>query len=270
MKRQKRKYSQYRGRRTDGKGFLLPILAVSILALAAVCWFMVPGMKFSAELLICIAAACFLAAALNHWAGNSSTGMIVRRIFFICLTVFAILFAAAESVVIYMGHGSSAAQPADAVIVLGAGVKGEKPSPILESRIDAAADYLKAHPQILAVLSGGKGLGETISEAQAMKSGLMERGISADRLYLEEKSTTTAENFQYSKKLLKSKGIDPEKQTVAVVTSDFHICRACFLAKKSGIQIVGISAKTPHWWLSANYYIREVFALGDTMLLQLI
>lgn len=268
MKRQKRKYSQYRGRRTVGKGFVLPLAAVLILGLAAVCWFLIPGMKFSAELLACIAAAVFLATALNHWAQKNAAGAAVRRVFWICLAVFAVVFAAVEGIVIHAGRGSSAVQPPDAVIVLGAGVNGEKPSPILKSRIDAAADYLRANPTVPAVLSGGKGSGENISEAQAMENALTARGISSDRLYLEERSTTTAENFQYSEKLLKDRGISPAEKKVAVITSDFHLCRAEYLAKKTGMQTEGVAAKTPHWWLSMNYYAREVFALGDTVLLQ--
>lgn len=270
MKRQKRKYSQYRGRRTVGKEFVLPLLAVLILALAAVCWFVVPGMKFSAELLACVAAACVVAALLNHWAQGSSAGVAVRRVFWICLAVCAVAFAAVEGIVIHAGQGNSGAQSPDAVLVLGAGVNGEKPSPILESRIDAAASYLKANPAVSAVLSGGKGSGENISEAQAMEDALTTRGISSDRLYLEEKSTTTAENFRYSKKLLKDKGIDPKEKLVAVVTSDFHICRAELVAKQNGMQAEGVAAKTPHWWLSMNYYAREAFALGDAVLRQAI
>ena len=272
MKRQKRNNSRYRGRRTGAgtKGLVLPVLAILILALAAVCRFVVPGMKFSAELLACAAAACLLTAALNHWAENSPAGAAVRRIFLVCLAAFAILFAAAESVIVYMGRAVPAAQSADAVIVLGAGVNGETPSPVLQSRIDAAASYLKAHPQTTAVLSGGKSGGESVSEAQAMRSGLTERGISANRLYLEKKSENTSENIRYSQKLLKENGVNTKKQSVAVVTSDFHICRARFLAKEDGMRAVGVPAKTPHGWLSAKEYAREVFALGDAALLKLV
>ena len=272
MKRQRRNNSRYRGRRTGlgVKSLALPVLAILFLTLAAVCRFVVPGMRFSAELLACAGAACLLAATLNHWAENSSAGAAVRRVFLVCLAAFAILFAAAESVIVYMGRAASAAQPADAVIVLGAGVNGGTPSPVLQSRIDAAASYLKAHPRTTAVLSGGKGSGESVSEAQAMQNGLTERGISANRLYLEKKSENTSENIRYSQKLLKRNGVNPQKQPVAVVTSDFHICRARLLAKEDGMRAVGVPAKTPHWWLSANYYAREVFALGNTALLKLV
>lgn len=266
MKRQKRNISQYRGR-TDHRGLILPIVAIFILALAAVCWFLIPGMKFSGELLTCAAAVCFLAAALKQWSKSSSAGTVVRRIFLVCLAVCAVLFAAAEGVIISMGHGNVPQNPS-AVLVLGAGVNGSTPSPVLQSRIDAAAEYLKAHPQTSAVLSGGRGDGETVSEAQAMRDGLTKQGISADRLILEENSTTTAENMQDSKKLLKKEGLDTKQ--LAVVTSDFHICRARFLAKENGMRASGVAAKTPHWWLTANYYTREAFALGHTVLTEAI
>lgn len=266
MKKQRRRNLQYRGRKThDGKN-PLPILALFFLALAAVCRFAVPGMRFSAEFLVCAAVTCFLAAALSRWAKNSSRGKVAGRIFLFCLAVFAILFAVAEGVIITMGRGSSTSRKADAVIVFGAGVNGREPSPVLKSRIDAAANYLRAHPQVPAVLSGGRGKGEAISEAQAMKDGLTAQGISPSRLYLEEKATSTAENLRNSERLLSRQGIALRGKTVALVTSDFHLCRAQFLAKRIKIRTTGIPAETPYWWLSANYYTREAFALGWTLL----
>ena len=86
--------------------------------------------------------------------------------------------------VIRAGHRDESAQPADAVVILGAGVNGTTPSVALQTRIDAAERYLKAHPGIPAGLSGGQGPGEDISEARAMYNALTDRGIDPERLIL--------------------------------------------------------------------------------------
>ena len=81
------------------------------------------------------------------------------------------------------------------MIVLGAGVNGTEPSLSLRTRLDAALDYLTANPDIPAVLTGGRGYGETITEAQCMYDYLTERGVEPERLILEDAASNTAENF---------------------------------------------------------------------------
>ena len=92
-------------------------------------------------------------------------------------------------------------------VVLGCSVKGTKPSRILEERIDAAYDYLSVNKDAVCILSGGRGPGEDITEAQCMYEVLTKRGISENRLILEERSTTTEENLKYTGEILKT--LDP-------------------------------------------------------------
>ena len=150
--------------------------------------------------------------------------------------------------------------------MLGAGVNGETPSLILQRRIDAAADYLKLHPDVPVVLSGGQGPGEDITEAEAMRRGLAARGVDESRLLKEERSTSTAENFAFSKALLEAQGFETEGAAIAVVTSDFHCFRAHLLAGRAGLSTVDVPAEVPWRMLAVNYYVREFFALGKTVL----
>ena len=151
----------------------------------------------------------------------------------------------------------------DYIVVLGARVFGTEPSPILQYRIDAAYDYLMENPETTAIVSGGQGENEDISEAECMARVLLERGIPSERILLEDKSTTTAENMAYSRELMTKK--DP---TVGIVTNNFHVFRSvCIARKRAGLSHVsGIAAPYPSILLP-HYMMREFFTLTvDTML----
>lgn len=99
------------------------------------------------------------------------------------------------------GH-MKAPDDADYIIVLGSKVNGTKPSYSLQYRIDKAAEYLKSHDKTIAIVSGGQGKGEDITEALAMKQGLMKQNIAEDRIIMEDRSTSTDENIKFSKPLI--------------------------------------------------------------------
>lgn len=144
---------------------------------------------------------------------------------------------------------------ADYMIVLGARVKGEAPSLSLRYRIDRAAQYLEDTPQTIAIVSGGKGTGADMSEAEVMKRELIEHGISENRILMEDKSTSTEENIAFSKDL-----IPAEAKRGLLVTNDYHIYRAVSVARKAGLSVQGLAADTPKRALIKSY-IREYMAL---------
>lgn len=237
------------------------LLLVSVLSLTVV-----PGIRFSGLLTLALAGVCILAVFLGRWAEKSRAGKRCQRIFLAGLSAALLLFLLVEGLLLSHGERDHSALPADAVIVLGAGVNGETPSLMLQSRINAAAEYLNAHPDIPAVLSGGQGNGENITEAECMRRQLTAMGIGESRLLLEERSTSTAENFAFSKELLRQAGIDPETAVVAVVTNDFHCFRAHLIAQREGLTVLDVPAEVPWLLLNANYYVREFFALGKTLI----
>lgn len=141
---------------------------------------------------------------------------------------------------IYKHGHMKATNDADYIIVLGSKVNGTKPSYSLQYRIDKAAEYLKSHEKTIAIVSGGQGKGEDISEALAMKQGLMKQNIAEDRIIMEDKSTSTDENITFSKPL-----IPANMKKGMIVTNDFHMFRAKKIAAKQGLQLEGLPAKTP-------------------------
>ena len=142
------------------------------------------------------------------------------------------------------------------VIVLGAQMKENGPSVALEKRLQKAYRYLSENPETLCVLSGGQGSNEPVSEAQGMYEYLVKKGVDSKRLILEDQSTNTVENLQFSRKL-----IPEEIQKVGIVTSNFHVYRSLQLAKKQGFSdVVGISAASGFYFLPNNV-LRECFGI---------
>lgn len=153
---------------------------------------------------------------------------------------------------------------ADYLMILGARVKGSVPSLSLQYRIDKAAEYLSANKHTVVIVSGGKGPGEDISEAKAMQQGLIAQGIEEARIMMEDKSTTTHENIVFSKELI------PDTATSGlIVSNDFHIYRAVEIAKKEGLDMKGLPAKTPKVSLLKSY-TREYLAITKYYLTGLI
>lgn len=143
----------------------------------------------------------------------------------------------------------------DYVIVLGAQVRGNVPSKALQKRIAKAEAYLKENQGTIAVLSGGQGKGEEISEAQAMYDCLVEAGIEKERLMMENRSTNTVENLEFSARLI---GKDAE---VGLISQNFHIYRALKLAKHQGYQnVCGIAAPSEALY-QPHFMVREAFAI---------
>ncbi|ABX41219.1 YdcF family protein [Lachnoclostridium phytofermentans] len=145
---------------------------------------------------------------------------------------------------------------ADYVIILGAQVRGRTPSLTLNARINTAADYLLKNPNTKAICSGGQGDGEDVTEAYAIKRGLIARGVKEERILLEEHSTNTVENLTFSQSF-----IDDPNSSVVVVTSNFHTYRASRIAMKLGYKNLSLSSAHEFLFTTPQYYVREFFAL---------
>ena len=244
-------------------GRWLPTAALFFAGLALLC---VPGIRFSAYLCFWMAGLWALWLLLCAWAERSKIGYRCKCVFLVSLLAVALGLGVLEGVILAHGEKAEPATAVDAVLILGAGVNGETPSLTLQTRINAAADYVERHPDVPVVLSGGQGPGEQITEAECMRRELTKRFGEAATLVTEDRSTSTAENFAFSREVLEQHGIDTGAAVIGVVTNDFHMFRAELIARREGLTVVGIPAELPWWWLTANYYTREAFALVKTLI----
>lgn len=144
----------------------------------------------------------------------------------------------------------------DYLVVLGAQVRPSGPAAVLRLRLDRAFAYLSENPETLCIVSGGKGQNEPCSEAEAMRDYLLRRGISAERILLEDQSKNTRENIANSARLL-----NPERDRVGILSSDFHVYRGKAIAKKAGYrEVFAVSARSNRLYL-LNNMLRESLAL---------
>ena len=170
--------------------------------------------------------------------------------------LFIALLVIAESACM-IAAANKEPEPGATVVVLGCRVYGERASLSMIERLDAAYDYLMAHPESKCVLSGGQGSGENITEAECMYRYLVNKGIEASRLYKEEASTTTRENLLFSEQLIKEQGLNP---VIAIATSEYHMYRAGMIADALDITWAAVPGKTAIW-LFPTYYVRELYGI---------
>ncbi len=152
----------------------------------------------------------------------------------------------------------------DYVIVLGARLYGDIPSPALLERLITAKAYLEDNEDINVVVSGGQGTGEKIAEAFAMKTYLADNAIEEDRIIIEDRSTNTFENLKMSLDRIR-KIDDRDDLKILISTNRYHLFRAKMLARRLGVKAYGLPAKIPPT-IILNSYIREYFAVIKSFL----
>ncbi len=179
-------------------------------------------------------------------------------IVFSAVAAVCIILAAVISVLMIRQAQNYPENGADAVIVLGCRVKPDGASLMLRRRAEAACSYLMENPSAVCIASGGKGSDEPFSEAEAIRDVLIDKGISPDRIIMEDRSTTTAENFAFSCRIMKERGLGGR---VVIATSEFHQYRAMLIAEKNGLADCAAVSSHTQRLLLPSYWIREWYAV---------
>ena len=188
--------------------------------------------------------------AMRRGGGRAALGAFAVVLAGVCIVVVA------ETIGMVRAASNEPPENTNAV-VLGCSVRGTRPSRILAERLEAAHAYLIENPGAVCVLSGGQGPGEDISEAECMYRYLTDRGIAAERLWMEAESTTTEENLKFSAQLLEASGIAGD---ITIVTSEFHGYRARRVAENLGMTSYSTPSRTFLLYLP-TYYVRELYGI---------
>ena len=246
------------------KKMKIPHLLLSVLAVAAVLYTVHiathSGFNFGI-LLVELITLCLVAWACFFERVNLFLATVPGRVLLAVLAVGAAVCIGVLSFLLYTAHGSPPSGSERVMVVLGCGLRGDKPSLMLRCRLDKAYSYYCEHPDILIVTTGGQGLNELVPEGRAMKQYLVAKGVPEEQIFSEEKSTSTEENFLFSRKLLAQKGVDPD-QPVICVTNGYHCYRGREYARMAGFEQVSLlPAATPPTAVLPSY-LREVMAAG--------
>lgn len=226
------------------------------LIFAAFFAFALVGYRFLGLCFLALAALILVFAALKAMGvKHCKAARGIKTALWCLIAVAAVATVITEAFIISEATAKRASPEPQTAIVLGAGVHGTVPSRSLKARLEAALEYANDNPKAVLVLSGGQGRGEDVTEARCMYDWLVSRGVSGDRLILEERASSTEENLEFSKKILDGMGCTGG---VCVITAGYHIARAKLMANDAGFTSVTARGRaTDMPVLELNYYLRE-------------
>lgn len=235
----------------------------------AICfvWFLIPVTHFVLNIGnvtgMAVFAALYMFADKNErcisWLKDQWQSIIGRCMITACSLILLAVFCTAGYLSWLMLTNVNTAEEynGETVVVLGCEVQKNTPSRMLTERLQAAYQFLNEHPEAQCVLSGGQGAGESISEAEAMFIWLRDHGIEADRLYLEDQSTSTKENLAFSREIIQMNHLNPD---LIIVTSGFHEYRAGLIADTLQLKHKAYGSHTV-WWLMPTFAVREMYGI---------
>jgi len=170
---------------------------------------------------------------------------------FVCFLVYSVVYGRIRS-----------RRAVDFVVVLGAGLlDGTRVPPLLASRLDRGREVFDAQRtegrDPMLVTSGGQGADEDLPEAHAMRDYLVDRGVPADRVLVEDRSRTTWENLRFSAEIMREHVAD---YRCVIVTNNFHVLRAALLARRAKVDGQVVGARTA-WYFWSGALVREFVAV---------
>ena len=229
------------------KGWIIACIIPA--ALAAFFFFCLRGYKYISYTLLFIA----LFIAVLHLGSKP-----VKTVFLV-LTCLGLLYFCAVEFLILSSAGTDKDPERGYLIVLGAAVHGRTPSLSLLNRLNGALTYLQEYPDAKAVVCGGQGRGEDISEAACMKEWLLSQGIGEERILPEDQSASTMENLLNAKAIILADG--GATDDIAILSSNYHLYRAKQMAKSIGITPVGVACPMGYPIYTVGMFIREAFGV---------
>ena len=175
------------------------------------------------------------------------------------VTLVAVAWGVSAAGVVAWGRRDHA-QPADAIVVLGAAQYGGRPSPVLRARLDHAIGLWRRGLAPTLVLTGGTGFGDTTSEAAVGRRYAMRRGVPDSAIVLERWGRTTSESLRAVAALLAAQ---PGAASVILVSDPFHMLRLSILARRLGL--VPHTSPTRTSPISANATQRWKYVLSESV-----
>lgn len=181
-------------------------------------------------------------------------GRLVASILLAIIAVWAVSMAA-----VLIFSAIDQARPADSIVVLGAAQYDGRPSPVLRARLDHGIDLWNRGMGKVLVVTGGKGYGDTTSEADVGRSYAKKHGIPDTAILLENKGRTTRESMLAVSRLLEQRG----SKTAILVSDPFHMLRLSIIGRRFGMTPYTSPTRTSP--ISPNSEKRWRYILGESV-----
>ena len=140
----------------------------------------------------------------------------------------------------------------DSIIILGAGIWKDKPSPMLEDRLLEGIKLYQNSVSDKIIMSGDHGRRE-YDEVNIMKNYAIEKGIPSENIFMDHAGFSTYESIYRAKDIFEAK-------KVVIVTQEYHLYRALYIANQLGLKAYGVGAD-PRQYVGAAYReLREILA----------
>ena len=140
----------------------------------------------------------------------------------------------------------------DAILVLGAGLRNGKPSPVLKDRLDTAYKLYEDGYSKKIIVSGDHGK-KYYDEVNVMKNYLLDKGVESNNIFMDHAGFSTYDSVYRAKKIFLANNI-------IVVTQQYHLYRSLYIAKKLELDAVGVSATLRDYSGSVKFELREILA----------
>lgn len=140
----------------------------------------------------------------------------------------------------------------DCILVLGAGIWGENPSPMLEDRLLQGIELYKNGVSHKIIMSGDHGK-ENYDEVNVMKRFAIERGVKSEDIFMDHAGFSTYDSMYRAKDIFEAKKI-------IIVTQKYHIYRALYVAEQLGLEAYGVNSDPRTYAGQTMRDLREVLA----------
>ena len=140
----------------------------------------------------------------------------------------------------------------DCIIVLGAGIWGDKPSPMLQDRLDEAIKLYENDKSPKIIMSGDHGQ-ESYDEVNIMKEYAIKKGVPSEDIFMDHAGFSTYESIYRAKSIFKVK-------KAIIVTQEYHLYRALYIANSLGLEAIGVGADPRKYSGQTFREIREILA----------
>ena len=179
--------------------------------------------------------------------------ILVSFIIFCLFIIFSLSFYVKNSTKKYIIEGDySKIKNYDCIVVLGAGIWGNTPSPMLRDRLDTAIDLYKSGVAPKIIMSGDHAQ-DNHDEVNVMKNYAVASGVPSEDIFMDHAGFSTYDSMYRAKYIFGAK-------KVVIVTQEYHLYRAMYISERLGMETIGVSAAKNSYTGQEMRDLREILA----------